>query len=78
LQACWVAKDGSVSFELGRRLELPSREFLGSGRCRRILVDVEMDGRIDRRQCERGEEKCDYCEQHLRGIKRTVGELEQS
>jgi superfamily II DNA helicase RecQ len=77
LRACWVGSNGSVRHELGRSLEPPSREFLDSSQCRRISVDVEMDGRLDRRQCEDSEEKCDSCQQYPRGTKRTTADLDQ-
>jgi hypothetical protein len=36
--------------------------FLSGGRCRRIYLDGEMDGRMDRVRCEEGEERCDVCQ----------------
>lgn len=35
--------------------------FVSGGRCRRIYLDREMDGRMDRSRCEDGEERCDVC-----------------
>jgi len=35
--------------------------FISGSRCRRIYLDHEMDGRIDRVGCEDGEERCDIC-----------------
>jgi len=35
--------------------------FLSGGKCRRIFLDAEMDGRDDRLRCEEGEERCDVC-----------------
>ncbi|KAK5279583.1 ATP-dependent DNA helicase sgs1, partial [Exophiala xenobiotica] len=37
--------------------------FISGSRCRRIYLDQEMDGRVDRVGCEDGEERCDVCEQ---------------
>jgi superfamily II DNA helicase RecQ len=36
-------------------------QFISGERCRRICLDQEMDGRIDRVRCEDGEERCDVC-----------------
>ncbi|KAM6513757.1 hypothetical protein FALCPG4_014975 [Fusarium falciforme] len=39
-----------------------SAEDFVSGRvCRRVVLDSEMDGRVDRDSCEEGEEWCDVC-----------------
>ncbi|KAG4426959.1 hypothetical protein IFR05_017558, partial [Cadophora sp. M221] len=35
--------------------------FMSGARCRRIYLDQEMDGRIDRVRCEDEEERCDVC-----------------
>jgi RecQ family ATP-dependent DNA helicase len=35
--------------------------FISGARCRRIYLDQEMDGRLDRTGCEDGEERCDVC-----------------
>jgi superfamily II DNA helicase RecQ len=35
--------------------------FISGEKCRRIHLDQELDGRLDRVQCEDGEEKCDVC-----------------
>ena len=45
-------------------------EFLDGEKCRRIIMDREMDGRFDRRACEMGEERCDICVGKPRGKKR--------
>lgn len=39
-------------------------------KCRRIVLDREVDGRVDRVDCEVGEERCDVCEQRPRAEKR--------
>ena len=35
--------------------------FISGAQCRRIDLDQEMDGRMDRIRCEEGEERCDVC-----------------
>jgi hypothetical protein len=35
--------------------------FISGAQCRRIDLDREMDGRVDRVGCEEGEERCDVC-----------------
>ncbi|KAH7413538.1 P-loop containing nucleoside triphosphate hydrolase protein, partial [Cadophora sp. MPI-SDFR-AT-0126] len=35
--------------------------FMSGAKCRRIYLDQEMDGRIDRVRCEDEEERCDVC-----------------
>jgi hypothetical protein len=35
--------------------------FISGAQCRRIDLDREMDGRVDRGGCEEGEERCDVC-----------------
>jgi superfamily II DNA helicase RecQ len=37
------------------------QEFVTGGTCRRVILDQVMDGRVDREQCEEGEEMCDMC-----------------
>jgi superfamily II DNA helicase RecQ len=52
----------------GRRVDKKEMErekvdqFISGEYCRRICLDQEMDGRIDRVRCEDGEERCDVCE----------------
>jgi Superfamily II DNA helicase len=36
--------------------------FISSEQCRRVDLDGEMDGRVDRIRCEEGEERCDICQ----------------
>jgi superfamily II DNA helicase RecQ len=74
LRACWKRKDGSVWREVGHDLEPSAMQFLEGGRCRRICIDEEMDGRKDRQRCEPGEGKCDLCQQKPGGIKRAATE----
>jgi hypothetical protein len=37
-------------------------QFISGERCRRIYLDQEMDGRLDRSMCEEGEIRCDVCQ----------------
>ena len=37
-------------------------DFVAGYNCRRIIMDQIMDGRMDRVECEEGEEQCDVCE----------------
>jgi superfamily II DNA helicase RecQ len=48
------------------------KEFVAGERCRRIVLDRHMDGRVDRNGCEphNGEERCDICSGQPRGEKR--------
>jgi superfamily II DNA helicase RecQ len=48
------------------------KEFVAGERCRRIVLDRHMDGRVDRYGCEphNGEERCDICSGQPRGEKR--------
>jgi len=42
--------------------------FISGERCRRIYLDQEMDGRIDRIRCEEGEERCDVCQKDDKAV----------
>lgn len=46
-------------------------EYLDGGKCRRVILDREMDGRVDRIACESGEKRCDICSGSARGRRRT-------
>lgn len=47
-----------------RRIEMERMErFISGSKCRRIHLDQQMDGRMDRIRCEAGEERCDVCQQ---------------
>jgi Helicase conserved C-terminal domain len=45
----------------GRDVEEEMREFITTEGCMRVVLDREMDGRVDRVGCEEGEEKCGRC-----------------
>ncbi|KAK1957244.1 hypothetical protein LY78DRAFT_592745 [Colletotrichum sublineola] len=40
-----------------------TRTFVSGEVCRRVVLDEVMDGRMDRSECEGGEEACDVCQQ---------------
>jgi superfamily II DNA helicase RecQ len=48
--------------EKGWNVEVRMKEFLEGTKCRRISLDWQMDGRVDRAGCEEGEERCDVCQ----------------
>ncbi|KAG9241062.1 P-loop containing nucleoside triphosphate hydrolase protein, partial [Calycina marina] len=53
-----------VSETQRRKIEIQKVNRLISGaRCRRIYLDEELDGRIDRLRCEEGDEVCDICQE---------------
>jgi hypothetical protein len=35
--------------------------LIGRGKCRRVVLDEQIDGRVDRIVYKAGEEKCDIC-----------------
>lgn len=45
-----------------RAVEDDMREFIEARGCMRVVLDREMDGRMDRERCEEGEERCEWCE----------------
>ena len=66
----WSNRDIKQTLEKGWRAEEGMKDFLESVKCRRVILDKEMDGRVDRRGCEMGEERCDICRGAPRGEKR--------
>lgn len=52
--------------------EEKTAEYVEKEQCRRITLDIAMDGRTDRDECEEGEEKCDVCR------RRGSGETEET
>jgi len=53
----------SMTAKEKQRIEQQKVErFVSGARCRRIYLDHEMDGRIDRVRCEDAEERCDVCQ----------------
>jgi hypothetical protein len=47
--------------------------FISRDKCRRIFLDQEIDGRIDRIRYKNGEERCDIC----RGSDKIIKALEE-
>ncbi|KAJ9634930.1 hypothetical protein H2199_008794 [Coniosporium tulheliwenetii] len=68
--ACWTDRDGRWTKEQGWKVEMPMKEFMEGDDCRRIALDKEMDGKMDRLGCERGEDWCDMCKGKPRGTRR--------
>ena len=69
----WVQTDGTPTREQGWRTEKEMKGFLKGDQCRRVTMDREMDGRMDRIGCEIGEERCDVCAgQSTAGRKRRI------
>ena len=58
---------GRKILEKGFVMERGMHEYLEGEKCRRVVLDREMDGRADRIGCENGEKVCDVC----RGLTRT-------
>jgi hypothetical protein len=46
------------------------RDFVSGEQCRRIVLDREMDDRVNRPGCEIGEERCDVCQERPRGTRK--------
>ena len=59
IQKCWVKRDGRLTYEQGFRTEKEMKDYLQGEQCRRVAMDQEMDGRMDRGGCETDEEACD-------------------
>jgi hypothetical protein len=58
------------------------QQFIGGAKCRRVVLDKQMDGRTDRVRCEAGEERCNVCQEGPSGVKRnrnreSIGETEK-
>jgi hypothetical protein len=55
-----------------------SVEYVEREECRRKILDMAMDGRIDRESCEEGEERCDICRRMEEvSVEGAVGEDEE-
>jgi hypothetical protein len=53
----------SMTAKEKRQIEQQRTErFMSGAKCRRVYLDQEMDGRIDRVRCEDEEERCDVCQ----------------
>jgi hypothetical protein len=47
------------------------QQLIGGEKCKRVVLDEQMDGRVDRVGCEAGEERCAICQGSPRGVKRS-------
>jgi hypothetical protein len=70
LRGCWSRSNGERVKENGWNADKGMQQLIGGGKCRRVVLDEQMDGRVDRIACEAGEEKCNICQGSLRGVKR--------
>ena len=73
MRAYRTDRDGRVQWDRIRGIEEAMEEFLQGEQCRRVTLDREMDGRVDRVSCEEGEEVCDVC-RHIRRKRRREDE----
>ena len=65
---------GRRRLERGWGTEEAMLEFVEGKKCKRIVLDKEMDGRVDRYGCEIGDERCDVCQgQGNRRVRVVVG-----
>lgn len=64
--------EGRRILEKGFRMERGMCEYLEGGKCRRVVLDREMDGRVDRIGCENGEKLCDVCRGTVRSRRARV------
>lgn len=62
---------GRKMWEKGFKMERGMHEYIEGERCRKVIMDREMDGRVDRIGCESGEKRCDVCSGAARGRRRT-------
>ena len=61
LRGCWSKRNGERVQDSGWNTDKGMQEFIRGRECRRVVLDREMDGRVDRIGCEAGEEQCDIC-----------------
>ncbi|KAF4436754.1 putative ATP-dependent DNA helicase Q1 [Fusarium austroafricanum] len=57
---------------IGIGWEGSTKEYVKGDGCCRVVLDRVMDGRMDRWECEEGEQLCDVCER--RGLEQVMGE----
>lgn len=50
-----------------------AQDFVSGRVCRRVVLNLEMDGRVDRNSCEEGEEWCDVCRRLARRLNERIG-----
>jgi len=53
--------NGRKVLDQGFHMEGAMQRFLGGEKCRRVSLDHDLDGRVDRIGCEVGEQRCDVC-----------------
>lgn len=58
------------------------QQFIGGAKCRRVVLDEQMDGRTDRVRCKVGEERYDICQGGPSRVKRnrnreSIGDIER-
>jgi hypothetical protein len=58
------------------------QQFIGGVKCRRVVLDKQMDSKTDRVRCEVGEERCNVCQEGLSRVKRnrnreSIGDAER-
>ncbi|RFN54793.1 putative ATP-dependent dna helicase q1 [Fusarium flagelliforme] len=77
----WMVEDASGGRQDMAKAHIPStgtgwegstKEYVKGDGCRRVVLDRVMDGRMDRWECEEGEQPCDVCER--RGLEQVMGE----
>jgi superfamily II DNA helicase RecQ len=71
LRGCWSKRNGERVKENGWNADKGMQQFIGGEKCRRVVLDEQMDGRMDRVGCEAGEDRCDICQGSPRGVKRS-------
>ena len=67
LQGYRISSSGRKTKEKGWKIEAGMKEFIDGKTCKRVVMDREMDGRVDRVGCEVGEERCDVYKEYTRG-----------
>ena len=70
MRGYWIGRDGKKKLERGWGTEAAMMEFIEGNKCRRIVMDREMDGEVGRLGCRSGERRCDVCKGEPRGEKR--------
>ncbi|KAH6957504.1 hypothetical protein DER45DRAFT_487842 [Fusarium avenaceum] len=77
----WMVEDTSGGRQDTAKAHMPNtgtgwegstKEYVKGDGCRRVVLDRVMDGRMDRWECEGGEQPCDVCER--RGLEQAMGE----
>jgi hypothetical protein len=68
---CWQGPEGRVKEEQGwKGTKQAMKDSVLGEQCKRIVLDREMDGRVNRPGCAIGEESCDVCQERSRGTRR--------